>query len=112
MLATVVELGEFQRQAKAIMTDAERVALIDFLAANPKAGVSLGNGLWKLRLAREGGGKSGGFRSIHYYAAGKGLPVFLLMVFAKNAKSNLTPAEEASLMTFGKHVAATYGGET
>ncbi len=41
-LQTVVELPEFQRRAKAIMSDHEREAAINFVAANPEAGVSLG----------------------------------------------------------------------
>jgi hypothetical protein len=112
MLTTVVELAEFVRKAKAAMTDAERKELIDFLAANPEAGVSLGGGLRKLRFAREGGGKSGGFRSVHYYQAGRGLPVFLLTVFAKNDKANLTAVEEAALATAIERIVATYRGKT
>lgn len=56
-LQTVVELPEFQRRAKAIMSDQEREATIDFIAANPEAGVSLGGGLRKVRIPREGGRK-------------------------------------------------------
>lgn len=110
MLVTVVEMPEFLRQAKAVMTEAERNALVDTLAANPEAGIPLGGGLRKLRIARDGGGKSGGFRSIHFYAPGRGLPVFLLSVFAKADKANLTPAEEAMLQTVGERIARTYGG--
>lgn len=109
MLTTVVELPEFARQAKAIMTETERTELTSFLAANPEAGVSLGGGLRKLRFAREGGGKSGGFRSIHFYAPGRGQPVFLMTIFAKNAKSNLKPDEEANLVSIGERIAASYG---
>ncbi len=107
----MVELPDFVRRAKALMTDAERSDLVAFLAANPEAGVPLGGGLRKLRVAREGGGKSGGFRSVHYYIPGHGLPVFLMTVFAKNAKANLTPDEEAALATIGIRIAATYGGK-
>lgn len=67
MLTTVVELNEFVRQAKAIMSEAERAELVNFLATTPEAGVSLGGGLRKVRFARQGGGKSGGFRSVHHY---------------------------------------------
>jgi hypothetical protein len=108
MLTTVVELAEFLRRAKAVMTDAEREDLVDFLAANPEAGVALGGGLRKVRFGRAGAGKSGGFRSIHYYMQGRGQPVFLMTVFAKNAKSDITPAEEASLASIGERIAATY----
>lgn len=60
-LQTIVELPEFLRRAKAIMTDDERMALVDYVAANPEAGVSLGGGLRKVRIPRDGGGKSGGY---------------------------------------------------
>jgi hypothetical protein len=109
MLTTVVEIAEFVRRAKAVMTEGERVALIDYLARNPEAGVALGGGLYKVRFAREGGGKSGGFRSVHYYLPGRGMPVFLMTVFAKNAKANLTPGEEATLIAVGERIAAAYG---
>ena len=112
MLTTVVELAEFLRQAKALMTDAERKELVDYLAANPEAGVSLGGGLRKLRFSREGGGKSGGLRSVHFYQPSRGLPVFLMSVFAKNAKANLTPKEEVTMILTGDRIAATYKGKT
>jgi hypothetical protein len=35
---TVVETAEFQKQAKAVWSDAEREAFIDWIAANPGAG--------------------------------------------------------------------------
>ena len=34
-IVTVVEMPEFQRRARAIMSDAERMELIDFIARNP-----------------------------------------------------------------------------
>lgn len=110
MLVTVMEMPEFLRQAKAVMTEAERIALVNALAADPEVGIPLGGGLRKLRVAREGGGKSGGFRSIHFYAPGRGLPVFLLTVFAKSDKANITPAQQALMQMTGERIAQTYGG--
>ena len=112
MLTTVVELAEFIRQAKAVMTEAERKELIDHLAANPEAGVPLGGGLRKVRFAREGGGKSGGFRSVHYYQAGRELPVCLMSVFAKNDKANLTRTEEAAMAAVAERIVAAYRSKT
>ena len=112
MLTTVVELPEFLRQAKAAMTDAERKELVDYLAANPEAGVSLGGGLRKVRFARDGGGKSGGFRSVHYYQAGRNLPVFLMSVFAKNERANLTRTEEAIMAAAAERIVAAYRSKT
>ena len=79
-LHTVVELPEFQRRAKAIMSDREREGTIDFIAANPVAGVSLGGGLRKARIPRDGGGKSGGFRTMYVFG-GVHMPIFLITVF-------------------------------
>jgi hypothetical protein len=64
-LLTVVELPEFLRRAKAIMSHDERTALVDYLAANPEAGISLGGGLRKVRVAREGAGS--GYRTIYVF---------------------------------------------
>lgn len=107
-LQTVVELPEFIRRAKAIMTDDERVALVDYIAANPEAGVSLGGGLRKVRIPREGSGKSGGYRTIHVFG-GTHMPIFLVTVFAKNEKDNLTKAEQAAAVALAKALVATYG---
>ncbi len=42
------------------MSDDERIGIVTYLAANPEAGVHLGGGLRKVRIARDGSGKSGG----------------------------------------------------
>lgn len=105
---TVVELAIFERQAKAIMSDEERAAIVDYIAANPEAGVPLGGGLRKVRWAREGGGKSGGYRTLFVFG-GVHVPLFLVGVFAKNDKSNLTKAEQAHLVQLAKTLLATYG---
>jgi hypothetical protein len=106
---TVVELPEFLRRAKAIMTDDERTGVVDFIAGNPEAGISLGGGLRKVRIAREGGGKSGGYRTI-YVSGGLEMPIFLLTVFAKNEKDNLSKSEQAELVAMSKALVARYGG--
>ena len=107
-LQTVVELAIFERQARALMSDEERAALIDYVAANPEAGVSLGGGLRKMRVAREGGGKSGGYRTLYVFG-GVQVPLFLVGVFAKNEKGNLTKAEQAHLVQLSKTLLASYG---
>jgi hypothetical protein len=107
-LQTVVELPEFLRRAKAIMTDDERVALVDHIAANPEAGLSLGGGLRKVRIPRADGGKSGGYRTIYVFG-GAHMPIYLVTVFAKNEKDNLTKAEQAAAVELAKALVATYG---
>lgn len=110
ILQTVVELPEFLRRAKAIMSEEERAALVDTIAANPEAGVSLGGGLRKIRIAREGGGKSGGYRTVYVFG-GAHVPIFLVTVFAKNEKDNLSRTEQAELIALSKLLLARYGDQ-
>lgn len=107
-IVTVVETVEFQRRARAIMSDAERLELIDFVARNPMTGVSIGGGVRKFRFARDGGGKSGGYRVIHFFSPDDGTLVFLITVFAKNEKANLTKTETEAVKTLGEVLSATY----
>ena len=55
----------------------------------------LGGGLIKQRIAREGGGKSGGYRSIILYRRGD--LAIMLHLFAKSDKPNLTATEQEKL---------------
>jgi len=90
------------------MSEAERLELIDFVARNPTTGVSIGGGVRKFRFARDGGGKSGGYRVIHFFSPDDATPVFMITVFAKNEKANLTKTETEAVKTLGEVLAATY----
>jgi hypothetical protein len=107
-LQTVVELATFIARAKAIMADDERTAIVDYVAANPEAGVALGGGLRKVRIAGKGGGKSGGYRVLFVFGGGHML-LFLLTVFAKNEKDNISKAELADAVRLSKALIAAYG---
>lgn len=93
-LITVAETAPFVARAKRRLTDEERHTLIDMIALNPECGVLIQGtgGIRKVRFAVGGKGKSGGVRIIYYYH-NESIPVFLLDVFAKNEKANLTKAE-------------------
>ncbi len=106
---TVVETPEFIRRAREVgITDKEREEIVVQLAGDPEAGIALGGGLRKVRIARPGGGKSGGYRIIHFYRTA-GLPLFLITVFAKNEKANISRAERAELIKLCDLIAETYG---
>jgi len=93
------------------MTDDERMGIVTYLAANPEAGIQLGGGLRKVRIAREGSGKSGGYRTLYVFG-GSVMPLFLVTVFAKNEKDNLTQAEQAAAVALSKTLLATYGAKS
>lgn len=82
------------------MTDDECRELVDHLAANPMAGdvIQGTGGARKVRFAGRGKGKSGGYRTITYYG-GDDIPVFLLTVYAKGQRTDLSQAERNELRT-------------
>jgi hypothetical protein len=107
---SVVETPVFLSDAKhAGMTEAERVLLVQIVSDNPQAGeVMVGTGgARKLRFRRPGTGKSGGYRVITYYA-GLNMPVFLLNVFAKGDRANLTQGERNTLQSMLARLADAY----
>ena len=69
-----------------------------WIAANPTAGnvIEGTGGARKVRFAGRGKGKSGGYRVITFFT-GTDTPVFLLNIFAKNEKTNLTSRERRIL---------------
>jgi hypothetical protein len=107
---TVVETPTFLRRARECgVTDDERAALVDFLAAHPKDGDEMPGtgGARKLRFPRPGQGKRGGYRIITFYSGGD-IPVFLLSMFAKNEKSDLSKDEKNDLRKLLQILPATY----
>lgn len=95
----VVETHVFRKAAADVdMSEDEVVRLKNFLAENPDAGdliVGTG-GARKVRFARPGKGKSGSYRIVTFYTA-EDIPVFLMDVYAKGEKINLTAREKADL---------------
>lgn len=98
-MQTVVETEDYLADTKdAGVTIGEREAIIKYIAANPEAGdliVGTG-GARKIRFRGRGKGKSGGYRIITYYG-GADLPVFLLNMFAKGDRVDLSQNERNEL---------------
>lgn len=106
-LQTVVETPAYLAAARGVLSGALRDRVVNLVAENPEVGVPLGGGLRKARIARPGSGKSGGVRVV-FLSAGEDIPVFLLTVFAKNEKANLTARERTVLIAVAKELAADY----
>ena len=72
----------------------ERQAVVAYVAVNPQAGDVMAEtgGARKFRFKRPGTGKSGGYRIVFYYG-GDDVPLFLLNVFTKGDRANLSKAE-------------------
>jgi hypothetical protein len=98
VLITVAEMPEYIRRATKLLSQSERNDVIDYVAATPKAGdlIQGTGGVRKLRWARSGRGKSGGVRVIYYFHS-ESLPLYLLTVFGKGEKADLSQAERNEL---------------
>lgn len=107
---TIIETQGFLASTKGRMSAEEVTALTELLSKNPEAGdVMQGTGgMRKLRFATQGRGKSGSVRVVYYYY-NVSVPLFLLRVYAKNEKANLTKAERNALGGLGKILVETYG---
>ncbi len=95
---TVAELPEFIRTADKLLSAAERQDLVQHLAAHPKQGDLMEGtgGVRKLRWGRGSQGKSGGVRVIYYFHD-ELMPLYLLTLFAKGDRTNLSKAERNDL---------------
>lgn len=95
---TVAELPEFSRRSAKLLSEAERQDIICFLAHAPKSGVLIEGcgGIRKLRWRRGNKGKSGGFRIVYYFYNDH-IPLYLITLFVKGDRANLTQAERNNL---------------
>jgi hypothetical protein len=94
-LLGVAETALFSRQAESVWSHDERSGFIDFIARNPEAGDVIPDtgGVRKVRWGRQGSGKRGGARVIYFYQ-NMDTPLYLLMVYAKAQRENLSPDEK------------------
>lgn len=97
-MITVAETESFQRKVGRLLSEDEKTELIAYLSENPNAGVLIQGtgGIRKLRWARSGRGKSGGVRVIYYFH-NEDLPLYLLTLFGKNEKANISMEEKKLL---------------
>lgn len=95
---TVAEMSGFIRDAERLLSAGATRELVTFVAWHPDAGdlIPETGGVRKLRWARDGMGKRGGVRMIYYFHDGT-MPIYLLAIYGKNEKANLSAAEKAGM---------------
>jgi len=106
---TVAETPSFIREAGVLMTQSEHDELVLYVAANPESGAIMPDtgGVRKLRWAAKGKGRRGGIRVIYYYYSDL-IPLFLLNVYAKSEKDNLSRTERNEMKKLIPRLVAGY----
>lgn len=92
-MITIAETEPYRKKAAKFLSEEERNELIAYLSEHPASGaiVQGTNGVRKLRWAR-----SGGYRIIYYFHS-EIMPLYLLTVFGKNEKANISDKEKQIL---------------
>jgi len=106
MSYNILAIPPFDRQLKRLSKKypslkEEYLELIESLEQNPEQGTNLGNNCYKIRLAidSKGKGKRGGARVITNFAIADEI-VYLLAIYDKSEKENLTEKELKELLAF------------
>jgi mRNA-degrading endonuclease RelE of RelBE toxin-antitoxin system len=110
-MQTVAETPTFIKQSAELFTEEERAELIDFLAMNPQTGDEIQGtgGVRKLRWGAKGKGKRGGARIIYYWYSDE-KPIYALLAYGKNEKTDLKPDEIKAVAAFARAVKAAGRG--
>jgi mRNA-degrading endonuclease RelE of RelBE toxin-antitoxin system len=107
-LNTVAELPAYTEIAETYFSENERQSIIDYLAKYPESGdvIPATGGLRKLRWRKDNKGKSGGVRIIYYFHSEK-MPLYLLIMYAKEKKADLTIKQQQKLTSLVKLLTAS-----
>ena len=92
-----IETSEFTKHLPAHLDDDSYAALQTFLSAHPDAGniIRGSGGIRKIRWRAKGRGKRSGSRVIYYWLVADD-QIYLLTLYGKGVKDDLSPAERAA----------------
>lgn len=101
----IVKLPTFEKQSYKIISSTEYKELTRHLLSHPQYGIriSKGGGLRKLRWSRLNIGKRKGIRIIYYYYQQKSI-IYLVYIYKKNQKHDLTIKEIKLLANIIEHI--------
>jgi hypothetical protein len=102
---SVIELAGYRRRAGELLTPGEQDAVVDLVAYEPTCGnlIPGTGGLRKVRIGRGGSGKRGGARVVYFFHHPL-MPIYLLALYAKNEKGDLSARDKKEFAEFTKEV--------
>ena len=102
----VKSIDVFEKQTKRLIKKyaslkRELLYLVQTLKVNPEQGTAIGKGCYKIRIAiaSKGKGKSGGARLITHFIVTEST-VYLLSIYDKSEKENITDADLKELVKY------------
>ena len=100
-----IETPTFTRMVTALLDDDEYRQMQNVLVDDPERGdlIKGGGGIRKLRHAVQGRGKSGGVRVIYYWLTQRH-QIYMLVVYPKSKKDDLSDQETAVLRELVKEL--------
>jgi len=112
-LITIAELPNFVRLADKLLGHQECQDLISYLANHPKSGdlIEGTGGVRKLRWGRGSQGKRGGVRLIYYFYSSD-MPLYLITLYAKNTRSNLSNSQRHELFELTSELVKVWQGRS
>lgn len=107
---TIVETAVFLRQADDVWDEEERGEFADFIARNPEEGdvIPQTGGVRKIRWRRRGSGKRGGVRIVYFYND-PGMPLYLLMIYPKAQREDLSPESKRAVQALVTRLKQAHG---
>jgi len=100
-----IETSTFTRMVTALLSDEDYQDLQNAIVEFPEQGKLIrgGGGIRKMRYAARGRGKSGGVRVIYYWMR-EADQTYMLAIYPKSAKDDLTDEETATLRQLVKEL--------
>ncbi len=92
------------------LDEADRSEFVDHIARNAEAGDLIPDtgGVRKIRWQRRGMGKRGGVRVVYFYH-NQQMPLFLLLVYAKSQRVDMTADEKKIVRAMAMTLKRSYG---
>jgi hypothetical protein len=111
VIAEIASLPAYESQVSAILEEQERIAMGFFIACTPEDHPVIpgSGGFRKARWARQGQGKSGGFRVIYFFRAQPGR-VYMAAIYAKSRKQTLSAEDRKGLAKLAVQIKQTATG--
>ena len=105
MKATVVSTKRYEREVARLLSEEERQEMEDAIAENPEAHPVIPGtgGVRKARWSGRGKGRRGGVRLIYFYMITDAM-AYLLTLYAKGEKSDLTSEDRKAIRAFVEEI--------